>query len=273
MNLRETQALLWRAITWPTGVDAFLAQADPATRKAFAETFAETEAFSRSARVQVYAEAYFWRLYEVIVDQYPVTAWLAGGTRFHDFVTDYVLAQPSRTPDIRRFAASLPTFLSTHGLATRTPGLAGLARVDAAIADAVDLPDEPRLTTEDFAQLPPERWPSARIALTQTATLVPCPLPYAEFRKAWADEGPPPNLPPLDPDGCALVWRQANHDVYHRMLTPPEARALHALRDGGTFAEACDAAAGRDTTGATAADVVQWLQRWLRDDLLVALRL
>lgn len=268
MNLRETQALLWRAISWPTGVEDFLVNADVDTRRAFAEAFAETPAFSRLARVQVYAEAYFWRLYEVVVDQYPVTAWLAGTAPFHDLVTDFVLAHPSRTPDIRRFADGLSVLLRTHPLEQKHPGLADVAAVDWAISDAVDLADEDRLTAGVLQSIPPQAWPIARFGLTRTAALLPCTLPYSTLRKAWAAEQPVPTFEPAP--ATVLVWRQADHDVYQRTLLPPEARALEALAAGRTFAEACDAAAGPLTNEASPADVAQWLQRWLADDLLAS---
>ena len=268
MNLADTQALFWRAITWPTGVEDFLAQADVATRRAFAETFAQTEAFGAVARMRVYAEAYFWRLYEVVLDQYPVTAWLVGGAAFHDLVTDFVLAQPSTTPDIRRFAAGLPTLLRTHRLETRVPGVADVAAVDWAISDAVDRADEPRLRAEALQRLPPEAWPSARFRLTHTATLLECALPYSTLRKAWAADAPVPAVEPAP--ATVLVWRQADHDVYQRTLRPSEARTLRTLARGGTFAEACDAAAGPSTTEASPADVAGWLRRWLDDGLLRA---
>jgi len=266
VNLAQTQALMWRAIRWPTGVEGFLAQADVDTRRAFAQTFAQSPSFGRVARVQVYAEAYFWRLYEVALDQYPVTAWLAGGVPFHDLVTDFVLAHPSGTPDIRRFAASLPPMLRTHALATQHPGLADVAAVDWAISDAVDGADEPRLRAEALQAIDPHDWPATRLRLTATAALVECALPYGALRKAWAadDDVPAYESAPA----TMLVWRQADHGVYQRTLGAPEARALRALQQGFTFAQACDAAAGHDATDASAADVAGWLRRWLEDGLL-----
>ncbi|MCR9164184.1 MAG: putative DNA-binding domain-containing protein [Nannocystaceae bacterium] len=268
MNLRDTQALLWRAIAWPTGVDDFLAQADVETRQAFAETFADTPAFSRAARVQVYAEAYFWRLYEVAVDQYPVTAWIAGSVPFHDLITDFVLAHPSRTPDVRRFATGLASMLRTHPLERTHPGLAEVAAVDWAISDAVDRVDEERLSVAVLQRIPAPAWPTARFGLTRTAALLPCTLPYSTLRQAWAAEQPVPVLERTPV--TVLVWRQADHDVYQRTLNPAEARALRTLDAGGTFAEACDAAAGPLANEASPADVAGWLQRWLADDLLAS---
>ncbi len=269
MTLEQMQALFWTAIRWPTGVEDFLDQASVETRRAFAETFAQTPAFPRAARVQVYAEAYFWRLYEVAVDQHPVTAWLATGPPFHDFITDFVLASPSRTPDIRGFAAGLAEALRSHALGRAHPGLADVAAVDWAISDAVDRPDEVRLSAADLQSLPPQSWPGARFGLTTTASLIPCALPYSELRRAWAQEQPVPALDPVA--RTVVVWRQADHDVYQRTLGDPEARALGCLHRRGTFADACDAAAGPHANEASPADVAGWLRRWLGDDLVVSL--
>ena len=269
MTLEEMQTLLWTAIRWPTGVEAFLAQAGVETRRAFAQTFAQTPEFPREARVQVYAEAYFWRQYEVAVDQHPVTAWLLGGPRFHDFVTDFVLAHPSRSPDIRGFAAGLADALRSHALARAHPGIADVAAVDWAINDAVDMLDEVRLSAAALQSVPPQSWPGARFGLTKTASLLSCALPYSLLRRAWAQDQPVPEFDVMP--RTVLVWRQADDDVYQRTLADPEARALGSIARGGTFADACDVAAGPQANEASPADVAGWLRRWLDDDLFVSL--
>ncbi len=271
MKLAELQSLLWAAIRWPTGVDAFLAQSSVVTRRAFAEAFCETPDFARAARVQVYAEAYFWRLYEVAVDQHPVTAWLVGGPRFHDFITDFVLAHPSSTPDIRGFAAGIATALRAHPLAQAHPGIGDVAAVDWAISDTLHRPDEARLSAAALRSVPAHAWPGARFGITKTATLCTCVLPYSQLRQAWAQQQPVPEFD-LAPR-TVLVWRQANHEVYQRTLRHPEARALGCIASGGTFAEACDAAAGPRAEQASPADVAGWVRRWLDDDLFVSLEL
>ena len=58
MTLAELQELFVRAVAWPTGVADFLAQADAETVAAFHGAFAETVAFSRVERIDVYAEYY-----------------------------------------------------------------------------------------------------------------------------------------------------------------------------------------------------------------------
>jgi hypothetical protein len=264
VTLREIQELFWRAIAWPTGVEAFLAQADDATQRAFAATFADTPDFDRVSRMRVYAEAYFWRLYEVVVDQLPLTAWLAGGPRFHDFVTDYVLHHPSHDPDIRRFAASLPAVLRDHPLERDLPGLADVAAVEWAIVSAVDAPDDALLTADALSTVEASQWPTRRLHAVRTASLVVCRPDFHALMTLKATDAPPPSTIPLA-DHTILVWRQPNLDVHYRPLAPSEARALQALLAGHTFADLCNAAAE-----ATPQRVVHWLHRWLRDGLLAA---
>ena len=263
MKLAEIQQLFWRAISWPTGIDDFLDKADDATRQAFAATFAETESFSRPDRLRVYAEAYFWRLFEVTADQFDITAWLAGPRRFHNFVTDYVLARPSRGPDVRQFAAGVPEALAAHDLARHRPGIEDIAAVQWAILQAVTAPDEPRLTAEALAQRPQAAWPTMRLQAVASAQLVPCRLDFTALHTAHAAEEAPPDLPLQEPTSY-LVWRRPDLNVYHRALEPTHARALAALLRADTFEAICNATASPQTAA-------NWLREWLTDGLVRAL--
>jgi hypothetical protein len=259
MSLADSQALLWRAITWPTGVDAFLREADEATRAAFASTFADSPEFARAARVGVYADAYFWRLLGVLRDHFGLTAWLCGPAHFHDLVTDYVLQRPSIDPDVRRFGERFAGFIAGHREGVRIPGLAELAAIEWAMVRALDVAQEQPQLAEQLRALAAEAWPSLRLCAVHSAALLPSTLPFSML---WAahDREPSPTEPPSPVDAHAvLVWRQGL-DVVHRVPAPDEAAALARVLGGIEFAELC---ADHD-----APTVVAWLQRWLADELL-----
>ncbi|MBL8946584.1 MAG: putative DNA-binding domain-containing protein, partial [Myxococcales bacterium] len=118
-ELEALQALFSRAIVHPEGIDAFLAEADPATRAAFDAAFDGTAEFDARLRMGVYADAYFWRLHDVLLDHFSLVAWILGPAGFRNLATDYVLQRPSEDPDVRRFGARLPAFLGGHPLADR----------------------------------------------------------------------------------------------------------------------------------------------------------
>lgn len=271
MNLRQTQELFWRAISWPTGIDDFLAKADEDTRRAFVETFARTDAFGRNERVQVYADAYFWRLFEVMVEQYEVTAWLMGSRHFHNFITDYVLANPSQNPDIRKFGDRLPQFLSDHAEAQRIEGIEDVAAVELAIMGSIDAPNDDALPPTQLGEVPVQRWPGLRFELTRSSHVIRCRLPFPELWRSFsAKEDAPTDLRPAE--GTLVVWREG-HEVFQRACSPAEGRALQALARGQTFEQICDVASGPLTTDATAQDVVVWLQQWLSGGLIRRFRL
>ncbi len=268
MTLRETQRLMWRAMTWPTGVADFLRQADPATRRAFAQTFAETPGFSRQDRVSVYAESYYWRLEDVLREQFRVTAWIAGDVAFHNLCTDYVLARPSRRADVRRFAAPFREFVTAHPLARAHVGLDDVARIEWGAVEAIDAADVRLWREDDLAAVALCDWPPLVLRAAPSVSLHRCRLPYA---KAWAardagEPSPTDPLPACTPPQWVLVWR-GGLEVFHRTVADREAEAISALVAGTDFGTLVQHA---DARGVQAPEVVAWLRRWLRDGLVAA---
>lgn len=272
-RLRDEQALLWRAISWPTGVDDFLAHADEATRRAFAATVVGDEVLSATRRLTIYAESYFWRLADVLGEQYRGLAWLLGPARFHDFVTDFVWQRPSPSPDVRRFGAALPDFLEGHPLQAAHGGLAELARVERAIVRAIDVPDEPVVTRADLQAIEVSRWPGLRLELADHVQVLTTTRSYPRVFAAWrAGDPSPPSVPPLpedEPDHHVLVWRK-DLEVFHRALSSAQAAALRATADHGRFEALCEAAL-REDDSLDPAGLVRWLSQWLDDGLFTAL--
>lgn len=272
MDLRETQRLFYRAITWPTGVEDFLAKADPATRAAFEATFRSTPDFEASARVGVYAESYYWRLEDVLRDQFRVTAWACGDVDFHDLCTDYVLERPSTSGDVRRVGEAFAEYVRCHPIAARVPGIDDVAAIEWSAVLAIDAPDVPAMREADLESVPLPDWPAMRLSAAPGVAVHATRLPYAAMWRA-REEGQPRAWAPCSPAQHVLVWR-AGLEVFHRTAGLPEARALAALVRGASFADLCTAAAEAGEPGPNEAiepaAVVGWLRRWLGDGLVAA---
>lgn len=265
MKLAQVQALLWDAIRHPTGIADFLAEASPQVRAQVESAFAQSPEFDRRARLDIYAQSYFWRLSEVLGDQYRVCAWLVGGPRFHNLVTDYVLARPSRSPDLRRYGRDFPDYLAAHALAGDVVGLAELSLIERALVAAIDAPDVPALGRDDLTAHPVESWPRLRFAAAPWVRLMDAPRSYPRLFEARrrGDDSPDP-VPAVDGGTHhVLVWR-AQAEVFHRTVPRPEADALHAMLGGETFETICQAAPDIE-----AAQVVAWLDAWLGAELIV----
>jgi uncharacterized protein (UPF0276 family) len=262
-SLAATQALFWRLITSPRGVaDHVAVHGDDEVER----TFLDTPAFDRVARLEVYADAYFWRLLGVAREMFPLTAWLLGRERFHDLVTDYLLVHPSTEPDIGRVGDALPSFVAGHRYAV--DGLAEIAAIELADAVALHGADDRPATRAELGAIPAEAWPALHLRAVATARLLPCRLDLDALEASRAAGGSPPVDPAALPgarDGDhILVWRRG-HATRRRAVGPAEAAALAGLlTDGGaSFAALC---ASADTPATAAA----WLARWV-DDGLVAI--
>lgn len=258
-ELEALQSLFHRAIVHPTGIDAFLAEADDDTRAAFDAAFADTPAFDRRARMSVYADAYFWRLHGVLLDHFGLVAWLLGPARFRNLATDYVLARPSIDPDIRRFGERLPAFVVEHAESARMPGLAELAAIEWAMVRALDVPQASPLAADALASLPADAWPAMQLHAQPSVFLGPCRYDFGALWTAHGDAPSPTEPPPVIEATHVLVWRR-HHDVMHRVVEDAEAEALARVVAGTAFATLCE--------HHDAETVVGWLVTWTRDGLL-----
>lgn len=274
MNLAYAQALMWRAITWPTGVADFLVQADPATREAFAATFAGTADFDAASRMEVYANAYYWRLHGVLTQNHPVTAWLLGEGHFRNIITDYLLAHPSADPDLRHLGERLPRYLSTHPSTRDHPELARVAAAESAMGRILHQRDHPAATREELTRLDATSWPNLRIRIHPSAQLLECGWDYtalADMRAAGERAPEFEDLPTHDALEPLLVWRQG-FAVRRRRIPAPEAQALRLAQKGPRFGELCaQLSPDLRSLPACASQLARWLQIWVDSGLLCAL--
>jgi hypothetical protein len=275
-RLAEQQRLFLRAVMHPTGVADFLAEADAATRAAFSSAFVDAGDLDAVARMDIYAESYFWRLHDVLVEEFEVTAWLIGESRFRNLATDYVLRRPSRHYDLHRYGDPFPEFIAGHPLEGAWPGLAALAEVELAIARALHVGDEEPLEAGSMASFDPLQWPALRFVLARSVWIGSGPLPYPQLLAA-ARKGEPAPAPEALTAGAAathtLVWR-ADGRVFHRAVDPGEAAGIRALSEGAHFDELCAGAAEESpyqdgTPDSSLQRVVGRLHAWFARGMIV----
>jgi hypothetical protein len=259
--LRQTQELFWSAIVHPTSVDDFLEGADAETRLRFGETFLGTPEFPASARVEIYARGYFYRLLDVLRAQFPVVAAYLGPNAFHDLVTDFLLAHPSRSPNLHDLGDPFPEFVDAHPAAGSLPQLADFARIERALAHALDAPDGEVLSAATLSRVVPERWPTFRFV--PSVTLVEAAWDMRAAQRALRDESP---LPAPQPSASTLVWRLGYVPLF-RPSTPFERSAFSNLEKSCSFDELCELA---EVNGLDAAALSKALRGWLEEELLEA---
>lgn len=215
-------------------------------------------------RLEVYAHAYRQRLHEVLAEEFPALAAMAGVDRFADWTQHYARERPSRDPNVRWYGATLADWL--REAAPEQPAAAAMAAFEWTLSIAFDAQDLPALEAERLAPLPAARWPALRLALHPQLVLLPVAWNLEAMRLA-VDAGRAP--PPLtDAAGTLAVWRRQRR-VRYRRLNAEEAAALDLLRRGlplGALCEALAARYGAEAAPRAAQSLRDWIEAgWIAD--------
>ena len=268
-TLAATQHLLLRLITAPGGVRSALAEDDDPGGARLVEVIRGDACLSAVERLDVYANAYFFRILEVLQKDYPALEASVGHDRFHDLVTVYLAAHPPTRFSIRYAGEGLAGFIagSADAAAVRDefPWASDLAALEWAIVDAFDAEDVPPLGRENLARIPPDRWGDLRFTLDPSVRLLRARWPVNRIREASDAERPLPSIAAAETALC--VWRR-DERVFHRSLDPLEAHCLERLSGGATFGTLCERVALAIGESETPARALALLTGWIEGGLL-----
>ena len=97
-----------------------------------ARVIAGDDRLSAEERVNIYANMYFYRILEVLEEDFPATRAVLGPERFHNLVTGYLIEYPPAHFSISYAGNHLADFLGDHPLREEFPFLENLARLERA---------------------------------------------------------------------------------------------------------------------------------------------
>jgi hypothetical protein len=238
-SLAQTQRLFSTLVTRPGPVP------DTADARALVAPQPRLDAI---AALDVYAEAYFFRLLEILGLQYERTRAAMGDARFRVLVQDYLAAQPPRHFSAGETGDRLPQFLAGHPVSAGHPEWIDVALVERRELEVFEAaePDTEPLTVDDLGALPADGLDRVEIRL------IPA---HARLQLAY-------------PEKRLLLWRPGTIVRTREVDRDDEWRALAAAARGATFAELGEIVAdGRELDEATAA-LGALLVAWVGDRLV-----
>jgi hypothetical protein len=285
VDLKDLQEVLYRLIVAPGGVAEGLAYEIALPAGGLATLIAGDDRMSAVERVEVYANGYFYRLLDVLREDFPATLAIAGDDNFHNLVTGYLIDYPPTEPSIYYAGSNFATYVASHPLLGRWPFLADLARLERATLESFHAADAPALDAGALRAITPAQWPTLSLRAHQATRLLDCAWRVDEVLRAVEDGAAPATIAPPAPAGAGgaiVVWRRATRVAY-RVAERGEGEALRlalaappGAAPGATFAAICDAiaaAAGGEGAGRDAEDLAASIQRllacWLADGLLM----
>jgi len=264
-ELKRLQSLLYRLITAPSGVAEGLAAERELGVRGLDTIVLGDDRLSAEARVDVYANMYFYRLLDALKEDFPATLAVLGADSFHNLVTGYLLEYPPTEPSLYYCGRYLADYLRDHPLREAAPFVADLAKLERASVEVFHGADAGVLEPAALREIAPSDWPVLKLRIQPSAQILALDWRVSEVLRA-VEEGRP--WAPAEKGAVTvLVWRR-NARVFQRDLESTEADALGAASRGANFAEICDVVAAHDVIEDPVAAMNRMLARWLADQLL-----
>lgn len=260
-DLKELQTLLHSAIT----------AAPDAARAPHTEVLSGIirgdDRLSAPERLNIYADAYFYRLLGCLTEDFPATAAVAGEEPFQALIRSYLVHYPPTQPSIFHAGRHLANFIRGHELQQRWPWLAELAGLERTLIEVFHDADATPLTMDEMSKLAPAAWPEFALRTIPALRQLDCAWRVSDVVRE-VEGGHPPPQPAHEPT-VLLVWRQ-DTQVYYRDLKAAERNAVALAANGTRLADLCEAFASQLACGEDATDAIgAMLSRWIGDGLLV----
>ncbi|MFK7894410.1 MAG: putative DNA-binding domain-containing protein [Myxococcota bacterium] len=281
MSLRETQLAIDRWLRAPEGVakalqdgDAAGAQASPGqAERMLSEMIQGDAALDAVGRLEIYANAYFHRIFGVLQNDFPALEANLGAAPFSDLVTSYLLVEPSRHPSLRFAGARLANFLNEHEAAARlrdrAPWAFELADLEWTRSEVFDTKEGAVLDQASLASLAPEDFGALELRLGAWVKRKSYEYPVANLWRAAIRGDAAESVECTPRPMRVLIWRK-NEEPVHRILENAEDSALALAQNGIRFDALCVFAATCVTEDEAPALAASWLAQWLNDGLLRA---
>jgi hypothetical protein len=214
-------------------------------------------------QLQVYNGAYLARLIEVLQGDFGALQHALGEDAFRALLAKFLLAHPSRHPNLNQLGAPLPAFVARQRSLPQRAFLAELATIERAVAEAFDAPEFEAVTQDEMAAVPPEQWGKARLQLNPSVQLFAFRHPVDQYYQAWKEEKP--IAVPARSTNWLCVYRKDDR-VWRQRLAQSAHAVLAALAAGRALGEAIERADGAEQVG-------EWFQGFARDGLFTSIEL
>ena len=161
-------------------------------------------------RLAIYHDMYILRMEEALASDYPALKHLLGDAGFRALVAGYVEAHPSRSYSLNFLGAHLPDYVRVAPGLRRRAFCHDLARLEQAVAEVFDSPEEEALRPEVIAAVPEAAWEKARLVPIAAFRLLAFRYPVNAYLQSVRD---------LDHDHPPARRRDSWVAVYRREYT------------------------------------------------------
>jgi uncharacterized protein (UPF0276 family) len=214
--------------------------------------------FPAEKQLRVYVNAYRWRLFDVVVEDYPILKIYLGEERFNSLINDFISDMPPEHFNIARYAILLPTYQQNHR--TYDSFSSEICALETAISQLADSQETEALTPEHLVGITPDKLMESRLFLRKASQLFAFAHNVNDYFRAAKEEET--LIIPEKKATWLAVFR--HEDVVWRMeVEEGEYNLLCQFVKNSTVGDAL-ASCGE----LTANNITEWFSRWMRNGLL-----
>lgn len=226
-----------------------------------------SEKLTTEARLQIYREMYFLRLFQVLKNNYPILNALMGENEFKKLSHAYIDTHFSTAHVLRIFGKNLAKFLQeTHPYSLR-PWLYEIAQFECVINEVFFAPNITPMILEDMSSISAENWPYLIFKLHPSVQRLNFSWNVVALWEAYTN-----NAQIIYPEYISrsfLIWRK-EYSVKFCPLTKDEIFMLDAMQAGKTFEAICEGLALWVDESKLAMHAASLLKRFFVDGLVIA---
>ncbi len=223
---------------------------------------------SPAARLDIYANMYFYRIRDSLKEDFPAVLKCLGETGFHNLITSYLAKNPPTHFSLRYAGQYLPRFIRNSKEVQKYPFLAELARFEWDLLTSFDAVDNPPLVIEELKKIAPDQWSQLVFNLSPSLIVRKYKWPVDQIHSRLL-AGKKIKVPEKKPI-VFCIWRQ-NYRVHHRPLIDRlEQKSLILLQKGKSFGDMCQTAAKNIGIDQAPSAMASLLSRWVHHHWLVS---
>lgn len=216
-------------------------------------------------RLAIYQDGYFYRLYNALVNNFPLLASIMDEDEFSELITAYIHNYPSHCHGLQFFGKQLPAFICQYSLGRKSPYLAEVAELDLALLTASIAVNQQSVKLELLSKLSEDPLGQLKIQLAAHVTAL-------EFNYNIVELWNSSQLNLLEPVKLdfkqrVLFWRKDLINQFRIVDNNLEQQALQFVQAGTNFTSFCEYLSA--DLNASEGQIGLILQQWVADELLL----
>lgn len=217
------------------------------------------------AHLAIYQDGYFYRLYNALVNNFPLLASIMDEDEFSELITAYIRNFPSHCHGLQFFGQHLPGFICQYSLGRKSPYLAEVAALDLALLTVSIAVNQESVKLELLSKLSEDQLVQLKIQLAAHVTSLEFDYNIIEL---WHSS----QLNLLEPVKLGLkqrvlFWRKGLINQFRIVDNELEQQALQFVQTGTNFNSFCEYLSVE--LNANEEQIGLILQQWIVNELLI----